>query len=135
MRNLRNKPIFIVSISTLLILSSLSANKSLFPSLSWISYDTKMNCIQFQNLRGSNRINEFQKIAFEIFSNKKNEDKQDNLNLTLNNIQKLLGKPDNVLPNGDWEYYLDYSQEGGKAILFQDKNAEHIAYRIVSKNK
>ncbi len=125
MKKAINKPVFIVSMTIILILASLSANKSLFPSSSKVSQETKMICIQFQNLRGSSRISEFKKIVAEVFSSN-----QSSLDITLSDIEKLLGKPDNILENGTWEYYLDYNQEGSKVIIIQNTKDDGVTYKF-----
>jgi hypothetical protein len=85
-----------------------------------------MNCIQFQNLRGSNRINEFEKVASKIFDEQPSKIEQSKFDISFNYIKKLLGKPNNILQNGEWAYYLNTSKETCKAIIGVDKNTNHL---------
>jgi hypothetical protein len=97
-----------------------------------ISSDVKQACTQFKVLKGSNRIAEFQKIAKTIFNEEqewKNQGAKKNFSTTKlsgNDVEKMLGKADAELQNGEWVYYLNTSKDACKAIIGLDKTAQTI---------
>jgi uncharacterized protein YeaC (DUF1315 family) len=107
------------------LLTSISAMPSMWPSSITLTNEDKNICTQFKILQGSNRIAEFEKIAQTIFneqqetSNGEANKKQKTSNE--NDIQKLLGKADEVNQNGDWVYNLNPSQPNSKAIFRYNK--------------
>ncbi len=105
----------------------------MFPSTDVLTSEMKATAIQFQYLKGSNRIAEFQKLYKAVLGNNttansilKTVDVQQIINYTFNDIEKILGPPDVVLPNGSWVYYLNANQENCKAVFGSDSKTKNI---------
>lgn len=86
-----------------------SASNSIWPNSNRLSNEDKSSCIQFQLLKGSNRIAEFNKISSIIFLN-------NNTNCSRRDIDKIFGLPDEV--NGNiYTYYLNPSVSNCKVEI------------------
>ena len=129
MKKTFKKPIVFLPLLMLLIITSLSANKSMFPNVKGITPEIKQIALQFQNLRGSNRIAEFQKLYAKLFNQKAeavNNKTFSSTKFNANDLEKMFGKADAELQNGEWVYYLNTSKESCKAIIGVDKTVQTI---------
>jgi hypothetical protein len=128
MRKLIKKQLFFVPTLVLLIVMSLSANKSIWPTSNELTTENKMSCVQFQNLKGSNRITEFQKLCAILFNQNVVASNQVfcSTKFSSSDVEKILGKADAQLQNGESVYYLNTSKETCKAIIGVDKTVQTI---------
>ncbi len=128
-----NKPIVFLPLMILLIITSLSANKTMFPAAAGLTSEIKATAIQFQNLKGSNRISDFQKLYSVLFKQpataaaENDGANKTSIEYSFEDIEKILGAPDAVLSNTNWVYYLNANQENCKAIISIDKTL-HTCY-------
>lgn len=95
-----------------IITTSISASPTLWPNIPALDTSIKNSCVQFQLLQGSNRIAEFNAIASILFKQKsENNTYSLSTNIyTQNDIKKMLGNADAIMPNGNWQYNLNPSQ-------------------------
>jgi hypothetical protein len=133
MKNYITKPIFAIPLMIMLIVASLSANKSIWPSTRGLTSQNKMSCVQFQSLNGSNRIDEFKKVAQAAFGiadfTTKNTTHATN-NFSIYDVEKMLGKPNEISLTGNWVYYLNPNQQSCKAIFSVNKTTQSISCYI-----
>jgi hypothetical protein len=105
----------------LTLISSFSLNKTLWPNRLALKSEDKMHCIEFQNLNGSNRINEFLKLS-SIFNNQssfelKSETISPKQTIYKEELEILLGSPKVILNDGSWVYKLNSSIDKPEAIF------------------
>jgi hypothetical protein len=137
MQKVIKKPIVFLPLLMLLIITSLSTNKTMFPSASGLTSKIKATAIQFQYLKGSNRISEFKKLHSVLFTKtatceaKSSSPNKTTIEFSLADIENILGPPDLVLSNTNWVYYLNGNQENCQAI-FEDRDQKKTIYCTVS---
>lgn len=97
---------------------SFSATSTLWPNTEKLNAEAKQTCLQFKLLNGSNRVTEFSKISSILF------DKTFNKSSTIScktyntiDVEKILGKPTEILQNGSWVYNLNPNEENCKVII------------------
>lgn len=105
----------------LIVVSSISLQKTLWPNRLALKSEDKMHCIEFQNLNGSNRINEFLKLSSIFNSTPSFELKSETINpkqtIYKEELTILLGNPKIVLNDGSLVYQLNSSIDETEAIF------------------
>lgn len=119
------KVVLNLSLATVFLITNISANISMWPSGNILSREVKQSSILFRLQNGSNRINEFQKIAQSIFKGN-----QDAINLTVNDMIKILGKP-NKASLTQLQYWLFDDATKPMAIV-QINNDLITSYQIIN---
>ena len=114
---------------TSLLLTSISAQNSLWPSGHKLTLEEKICCIQFQNLRGSSRLDEFKRFCVIVFGTTAKTAKEKTLvttNYNMFEIEKMLGKPNDITENNTWVYNLNTTKESCKAFIRYDKETQSV---------
>lgn len=111
--------------SVFFLVANISAITSMWPSRISLNQEAKQSSIMFRSQNGSNRISEFQKIAQSIF--RKN---QDAINLTVNDMIKILGTPNKASAN-QLQYWLLDDATKQTAILYIN-NDIITSYQIIN---
>lgn len=98
---------------------NVSAHKSIWPSCNGLTNKDRSTCIQFQYLKGSNRLTEFKKISTLIFNSVelKNQKKYYTTSCTIYDIKKILGTPDDSKDDTTITYYLNPDEPNCKAEI------------------
>ncbi len=118
------KSVFIFIFVFLLCLANISAHKSIWTSnTSSLSLEEKQNSVIFQNLRGSNCINEFATLSPIL--NRAHE-----LNYNYSDIANLLGEPDEKLDNGDLIKYKLFPSKVGCTGNIRFSNGKVVSFSI-----
>ncbi|MCX6209636.1 MAG: hypothetical protein NTZ59_09090 [Bacteroidetes bacterium] len=112
---------FVVLAAILFI--NISAHKSIWPNSNYLHNEDKSACIQFQYLKGSNRIAEFRKIGTIIF---KTNEIEDNKTYTTNDISfydvtKILGDGDIQNDNNKITYSLNTNSNSSKVVIEENE--------------
>jgi hypothetical protein len=115
---------------TLTVFSSISLQKSLWPTTLSLSDEDKTHCVQFKNAIGSNRINEFISLSSIFLKQSITEYKKETIatNRTLykEEVETLLGTPTQKLEN-KWVYQLSYNLNNDNAVfVFNDDSLAEI---------
>ncbi len=122
------KSIFIFLFVSMFLISNISAHKSIWTSsTASLSLEEKQNSIIFQNLRGSNCINEF--VTLTPILNRAGE-----MNFNFTDITNLLGQPDEILENGDLLKYKLFPSKIGCSGNVRLSNGKVVAYSIQNCN-
>ena len=133
MPQLKNNLVLSKLIFILLVITSISAHKSMWCSGHQFSLEEKLVCVQFQNLRGSSRLDEFKRFCVIVFGVMAKTAKEKTLvttDYTMYEIEKMLGKPDEITENKAWVYNLHTSKENCKAYIKFDKEKQAIYCNI-----
>ncbi len=114
--------------------TNISALKSNWPNNNLISNADKITCIQFQYLRGSNRVAEFQKIASLIFNESIIEENKQysTTKMCLSDCIKALGNYDNKIDNKVIYTLLNTNDHSLQAVIFEDTKSGTIRCSIES---
>ncbi len=129
MKKILEKPFFYPLIVALMMIVSLSAHNSFWPSNQSLDTEDKMNCLRFQNLRGSNRIAEAELMWQTLFStsiSKKGHKVVTTSQFSFFDIEKIMGNPDLITTNGDLVYFLNTSYFNCKIIIKNNNNQNTI---------
>ena len=115
------------------LFANISAHKSIWPSCKGLANADKTVCIQFQYLQGSNRIAEFKKVCEFIFKSQSIETQKTYTSniCSIYDIEKMLGKPDELINGLDYIYYLNPNQTDCKAkinVVKSTQSASCIIY-------
>lgn len=110
---IKNKLIYpLMMVLFVLVITSISAVPTLWPNKPLLTNSAKQICVQFKLLNGSNRIAEFEKIVELLFKKEKDiTNTMYSIQYIKQDVEKLLGKPNEVLQNGNWVYYLNPNQK------------------------
>ena len=120
------KPIVFLPMLLLLIITSLSANKTLFPSQVQLSAENKSYAIQFQNLQGSNRISEFHHLKAVL-------DKAATKGYTKADVVKILGTP-NHQSSTQLQYWLQEAADKAIVTINIDETTKLVtSYSVTDK--
>jgi hypothetical protein len=106
-------------LSALFMVTSISGTSTLWPSSGYFTAPLKSTAIQFQTLKGSNRIAEFTKLHQQIFSQQ-----LISKNIYSNDLIKILGSPNEIDGNNNYIYHLGYQNE--KVIFTLNKHKQVI---------
>jgi hypothetical protein len=106
MQKTMKKPIVFLSLMMLLNITSISPTKAMFPNATGLTSEAKATATQFQFLRCSSSIAEFQKLYTTVFkplvSNATivhDGGSNASIQYTIDDIEKILGPPDAILSN------------------------------------
>jgi hypothetical protein len=130
MKKIISKPLFYPSLVALMMIFSLSAHNSFWPSNQVLNTDDKMNCLKFQDSRGSNRIIEANKLWHSLFSklSTNNQKEITTSEYSLFDVKKMFGSPDDVTADGNFVYYLNISHQDCKILVRNNKDTHTISY-------
>lgn len=98
---------------------NISAHKSIWPNSNYLQNEDKSACIQFQYLKGGNRIAEFRKIGTIIF---KTNEIENNKTYTTNaisfyDVTKILGDGDIQNNTHKITYSLNANSNSSKVVV------------------
>lgn len=113
-----------------IVFFSISANNSIWPNSNFIKNEDKLVCVEFQFLKGSNRLAEFNKIEKNILQlDWVNLNQSNQINkLSIEEIEKILGMPDAKL-NNSIKYILNPSTN--TIAVFTQTNSGSIELLVV----
>ena len=126
------KPLFYPALVALIMLFSVSAHNSFWPSNQELNTNDKMIFLKFQDLKGSNRINEGNQMWHSLFSKLTNSNHKviTTAAYSILDIEKMFGKPDFILQNGNWVYYLNTCDQNCKIVVSKKSDTTAMSYNI-----